>query len=302
VLVFKPPFRAVSGLVEKNFVIRLDGGMPFYPNYVHAQGSEPLSLSLLVDAETSEPEKLSLGLQTALQRWPVDLLHGTDRLSVYVFGCRLIRTLNESPVDLKLSRGAVVDATSLSTFQAAIEGGRTCHQPPIDVVLDAAISQIAHTSGWKVVLMIVNGERTVNAYTLGKVRIAAAAAGVTLLVIKYVYGLRLPPLIYSTTEPFNLLSASLGGVSVYSSFGDFGEATETLIDHIRRRYILSFPRPGNGTAGVHSLEVSTNVRGAIVRSSTASAPLLDDAPCTSNDGLRLCPDHRPQYGTKRPPE
>jgi hypothetical protein len=302
VLVLRPPFRAASGLVDKNFVVRLDGGPPFHPSYIHVQGAEPLGLGLLVDAETSEPAKLSSGLQAALQRWQAGLLHGTDRLSIYVFGCRLIRALNDSPADLTLSRNPIVNATSLSTFQAAIEGGRACHQPAIDDVLEAAISQIAQTSGWKVVLIIVNGERTVDTDALQKVQITAAAAGVTLFVVKYVNGASLPASIYSKTEGFNLLSASLGGVSVPSSFGDLGEVTEALIEDIRRRYILSFPRPGNGIAGVHSLEVSTNVRGLTVRSSAASAPLLDDASCTSDEGLRLCSDHRPQYGTRKPPK
>jgi hypothetical protein len=300
VLALRPPFRAASGLVGKNFVVRLDGGPPFHPSYVRVQGAEPLSLGLLVDAETSEPEKLSSGLQAALQRWPADLLHGTDRLSIYVFGCRLIRTLYDSPADLTLSHDPIVNATSLSTFQDAMEGGRACHQPAIDDVLEAAISQIARTSGWKVVLMIVNGERTVDADALRRVQTNAAAAGVTLFAVKYVNGGSFPASIYSETEGLNLLSASLGGVNVPSSFDDLGDVTKALIENIRRRYILSFPRPANGDAGAHSLEVSTNVKGVTVRSSAASAPLLDDASCTSGEGP--CPDHRPQYGTQRPPK
>jgi hypothetical protein len=300
VLALRPPFRAASGLVAKNFVVRLDGGSQFHPSYVHVQGTEPLSLALLVDAETREPGRLSGGLQAALQSWPTDLLHSTDRLSIYVFGCRLIRTLNDSPADLTLHRGPIVNATSLSTLQAAKEGGSACHQPAIGDVLEAAISQMARTSGWRVLLMIVNGERTADAGSLRKVQTTAAAAGVTLFVIKYVNRASFPASIYSETEGFNLLSASLGGVNVPSSFEDLGDVTKALIENIRRRYILSFPRPANGDAGPHSMDVSTNVRGVTVRSSAASALLLDDASCTC--GEDPCPDHRPQYGTKRPPK
>ena len=93
----------------------------------------------------------------------------------------------------------------------------------------------------------------------------------------------------------------LGGISVLSSFDDPGGVTETLLRIIRQRYILSFPRPGNGSAGAHWLEINTNAKGVIVRSFAASAPLLDNTRCTGLDGSWLCPAQRPQYGTEKPP-
>jgi hypothetical protein len=300
VLVLKPPFRSARGLVEKNFAVRLDGGPSFHPRYVHVEGSEPLSLGVLVDTETKAPEKLSIGLQAALQHWPSDLLKSTDRLSIYAFGCRLMRTTDDSSIGHGLSHEAI--AKSLSTFQAAMAGGEACHRPTIEKVLDATIFETAKTSGWKVIIMIVNGERIVNAKALEKVQINAAAAGVTLFVVKYVNSSRLPVSLYSETEGLNVLCASLGGVTIHSSFDDLGAVTQMLIEDIRERYILSFQRPGKGRSGPHSMEVQTNVKGLTVRPSAASAPLRDKAEFTDNVGRGSYPDDRPQYGTSRPPE
>jgi hypothetical protein len=302
VLALKPPFRSASGLTRSNFTIRLDGGSPFHPSYLRTERDEPMVLGMVVDADPSEPLQLSRGLQAAIQRWPADLLHGTDRLSFYVLGCRLVRSLDNAPADLNQRRDSIVHAASFSNFQTALEGGKACQRPPMEKVLEAVIYQIAKNAEWKVLLLIVNGERPTDMKSLRRVQAIAATQGVTLFAIKYLKQGSFPASVYSATEGLNVLVSSLGGISVHSSFDDLGDVTETIITIIRQRYILSFPRPGNGSAGAHRLEINTNAKGVIVRSSAASAPLLDTTHCTGADGTWLCPEQRPQYGTSKPPE
>jgi len=302
VLALRPPFRTTSGLTRSNFSVRLDGGPPFQPSYVRQQGNEPIGLGIMVVADTGEPELLSRGLQVAFQDWPSDLLNGADRLSIYISACHLVRSLNSAPGDLTQWRDLIVKAASFSNFQTALEGGKACSRPSIEAVLEAGIYQIANTAQWNVLLLIVSGERSADLNLLRRVQAIAAMKGVTLFAIKYLQRGSFPVAVYSEKEGLNVFVSSLGGISVPSSFEDLGEVTETIIRDIRQRYILSFPRPGNGSAGAHRLEIKTNSRGVIVRSSAASAPILDSTPCTGITGSSLCSEQRPQYGTSKPPE
>jgi hypothetical protein len=302
VLSLKPPFQPVSGLNRSNFTIRLDGGPAFHPSYVRRQGNEPLSLSMLVDAEASEQWHLSTALQTAIGNVPSDLLHDTDRLSFFVSGCRLVRSLYNAPANLNHDRETIVHAAADSNFKMAFDGEKSCQRPAVDKVLETVISQFAADAKWKVLLIIESGERPMEARSLQEVQGIAAVRGVTIFAIKYLREGSFPSSIYSATEGLNLLVGSLGGVSIHSSFEDLGAVIETVLSIIRQRYILSFPRPGNGSSGAHRLEIRSNVKGVIVRSSAASAPLLDTTLCTGADRSWLCTEQRPKYGSSKPPE
>jgi hypothetical protein len=300
VLALKPPFRPAPRLDRGNFVIRLDAGPPFHPSYSRTEGAEPLDLSVLVEADTRNSSLLSAGLQAAIQGWPPALFNATDRLSVDVYGCRLVRSLHDGPVNLTVRRDDIARALALPTFRAATGEGRSCSRPTVDKMLETAIDQMAGTTGWRVILLIVNGEHDADPKSLERVQTLAAAKGVTLFAIKYLHNGRFPAAMYSDTEGINLLVSSLGGIMLPSSFDDLGSVIETIINDTRQRYILSFPRPGNGSAGAHRLEITATTKGVRVLSSAAAAPLFDRTRCVSQPDSWFCSEQRPQYGTDNP--
>jgi hypothetical protein len=253
-----------------------------------------------VEADERDSSLLSRGLEAAIQGWTPNLLNGSDRLSVDVYGCRFIRSLQDVSVDLALRRDEITRAMAPPTFQTAMEGGRSCPRPPVDESLQAAIDQMAGTASWKLILLIVNGEYKADAKSLQKVQTLAAAKGVTLFAIKYLHEGSFPAAVNSDSEGINLLVSSLGGIMLPSSFEDLGPVMETIINDIRQRYILSFPRPGNGTAGTHRLEITSTVKGVRVLSSAAAAPLFDSTRCVSEPDSWFCSEQRPQYGTDNP--
>ena len=159
---------------------------------------------------------------------------------------------------------------------------------------------VAKTPGWKVILLIVNGEQKADPKPLEGVQRVAAAEGVTLFAIKYLHNGRFPASVYSDSEGINLLVSSLGGVMLPSSFDDLGAVAETIIDDIRRRYILSFPRPGNGSPGAHRLEIDSTAKGVRVLSSAAAAPVLDRTQCANDPDNWFCSEQRPRYGADNP--
>ena len=300
IVALHPPFIPALGLTRDNLTIRLDGGTPFHPSYLRTEGDESIGLAVVVDVDTRAPQLLSQGLQAALQGWPANLLHSSDRLSFYIYGCHLIQSLDNAPADLNEYRRPIVNAASLSDFQRATEGGKACQKPPLEDVLSLVTDRIAKEAEWKVLLLIMNGDRYADSDSLRKVQSIAAAESVSVFAVKYVDRNDFPSSVYSATEGINVLVSSLGGVSIHSSLDDLGEVSQNLIKLFRQRYILSFPRPGNGSVGAHRLEVSTNMKGIIIRSSAASAPVLDTSHCKEADGKWVCSQQRPEYGNQRP--
>ena len=253
VLALRAPFRSVSGLDRDSFVVRLDGGPPFRPSYVRTQDTEPISLGVLVAVYPNDSTQLSKGLSAVLQNWPADLLHSTDRFSLFISGCRLIRSVDQAPANLLEHRNNTVQAASISVFNAALEGGNTCQRPSTADSLETAIHQMIKTTAWKILLVIINGERATDVKSLRKVQAVAAADGISVFTIKFLLPDRFPTSVYSENEGINVLVSSLGGTTMASSSEDLGYVIETIIRNIRQRYILSFPRPENGSVGFTGL-------------------------------------------------
>ncbi len=296
VLAFRLPFRSAPGLGLGDLTIRLYGWPPFHPSYVRVEGAEPVGLSIVVDAESGQAEQLARSVQAAMRAWPTELLHGTDGLSFYVAGCRLMRSLDHAPADLALKRDFLVQAASSPLFQEALGGGPACTRPPIDYILQAVMDQSGTAYPWRVVLLLISGEKVFSIGSLERLRTVAAVRGVSLFAVKYFRQDGFPASASSNKEDLNRLVGSLGGLSVPSSYADLGIVTAAILRDIRERYILSFPRPDGGDAGRHLLEVKTTVRGVKLRASAASAPVVDSTPCADTSGSWVCPTQRPRYG------
>jgi hypothetical protein len=299
VLAFKLPFRPEPGLTKSQFVVRLDGGTPFHPSHVRMEGDEPLHLTVVVEADTQDNPLLSQNLQSGLESWPPTLFNPSDRLSFYIYGCRLVRTLKEEHVSPRDQRDKLVRAVALPAFQSAMGGGRSCPRPPLDKLLETVMNQTADAGSWNVILWVVNAEHKADLKQFDRVRAFAAAQRTTVFAIKYLATGRFPASVYSGSEAVNRLVSAVGGTTLHSAFGELGQVTETMIEDVRQRYIVSFPRPGNGTQGVHWLQITSTAKGVRVVSSAASAPLLETE-CASGKDKWLCSQQRPQYGNRAP--
>jgi hypothetical protein len=299
VLAFKPPFRPEPGLTKSQFVIRLDGGMPFHPSHVRMEGAEPLNLTVLVEADTKDAHLLSQSLQSGMETWSPTLFNDSDRVSFYIHGCRLIRSLKEEPTASKDQRDKLPRAAALPFFQSAMEGGRSCPRPPLDKLLETVMYQSADAGSWNVILWIVNADHKADWKQFERVRAFAAAQRVTVFAIKYLETDHFLASVYSGSEAVNRLVAAVGGTTLHAAFGELGEVTQTMIADVRQRYIVSFPRPGNGSTGAHWLQITSTAKNVSVLSSAASAPLVE-ARCGSGKDKWHCSQQRPQFGNQKP--
>jgi hypothetical protein len=299
VLAFKLPFRPEPGLTKSQFVISLDGGTPFHPSHVRMEGAEPVNLSVVVEADTKNAHLLSQSLQSGVESWSPTLFNDSDRVSFYIYGCRLVRSLKQERASPNDPRDKLVRAVAVPMFQSAMERGRSCPRPPLDKLLETVMNQTADAGSWNVILWIVDAEHKADLKQFERVRAFAAALRVTVFAIKYLETDHFPGSVYSGSEAVNRLVAAVGGKTLHAAFGELGEVTQTMIADVRQRYIVSFPRPGNESKGAHWLQITSTARGVKVVSSAASAPLVEMR-CGSGKDMWLCSQQRPQYGNQKP--
>lgn len=221
-------------------------------------------------------------------------------MSVYIYGCRLVRSLYDREINLAHEPDALAKAAELPMFLSAMEGGRSCPRPPLDKLLETVMDQTADASSWNAVLWMVNAEHEADLRQFDRVRAFAAARRVTVFAIKYLQDAsHVPASLHSGSDTVNRLVSAIGGTTLHAEFGELGSVSATVIADIRQRYIVSFPRPGNGRAGAHWIEISSTAKGVKILSAAASAPLVE-ARCGSGRDSWLCSQRRPQYGNQRP--
>jgi hypothetical protein len=75
---------------------------------------------------------------------------------------------------------------------------------------------------------------------------------------------------------------------------------ENFTTTLRERYIVEFPRPSNGTAGKHGMEVRIGRGGGyFVRSTGIAMPMPDAAVLTDPTTVSSGPKEAPVEGTRR---
>lgn len=98
-------------------------------------------------------------------------------------------------------------------------------------------------------------------------------------------------------EGFGLLCGGTGGLLIGSAASDVGVSLQRVIQMLRGRYILEFPRPQNGSAGMHMIEVTTSDVSALVRTSGVTVPLEDKALAADTHTVHKDTSHDPVVGS-----
>jgi hypothetical protein len=106
-----------------------------------------------------------------------------------------------------------------------------------------------------------------------------------------------------TMDPFERISELSGGIALPASNWNAGKRFAHIVELLRGRYVLEFPRPFNTTAGAHQIDVQVAKGGGhFIRSSGTSVPLPDPKIVADPTTLPNDPSLTPQIGkTKGPP-
>jgi hypothetical protein len=101
-------------------------------------------------------------------------------------------------------------------------------------------------------------------------------------------------------DPFHAVCELTGGEVLFSSPRLLAETLANFTTTLRERYIVEFPRPSNGTAGHHGMEVRIAKGGGyVIRSAGISVPVPDAAVLSDPTTVSAGPKEAPVEGSRR---
>jgi hypothetical protein len=303
---------SVFGITRDRFEIRLDSGPPFHPTAMHVEDDDSITLALLLDASGNQAELLK-DFDEALAELVPRYLHPNDHVSIYAMDCVLVVSSNDVPANALVLKTGVETALQAQPLHGP--GGKRCGSSDrLRDSLDQIALNIGNSPGRRVILAITNGRD-------GKSKVNWAAAqrfistrGVALFAVRenddvfadVSFGPTTPkPLTetYSSFAPdedlFRILCETSGGILLSTTPPDLGHTLEDVLNLVRSRYILEFPRPNDHHPGLHEIDIKVAGSHDFVFHPGATVPPPDPAKLADPDTL---PDAKSPatYGKRRP--
>ena len=295
------------GLQTQNFSIRLDSGPAFHPRHLRLEGNDPITVALVLDASGTTANPLIGAADAAVSRLPLDLFGPQDHVSVFAYDCVLIQsTSDELAVHSTIQAGIAV-ALEASSLHG--QGGHTRCGKRVNLwdAIGYVMKKIHGLPGRRVVLVLSEGVDHGSANSWETVSKYANAYSIA------VFGLRPPhePLLggplavnqgrtlIRSEDPFGLLCGGTGGLSLVATRESLSPMMHRVFDMLRSRYILEFPRPSNGTAGRHEIDVSITDPTALIHTSGVTVPLQDKDLLRDPSTVPTDTSRAPVMGTRR---
>ncbi len=274
---------------EDRFRITLDGGQPFRPVHVRAEGDDPIDLSILID--TTGPAQYWIPkLQDALASLAAYGLQTQDRISLYAIDCGLTRSaFNLQPTPDKI-RSATDNVLGPWRAEQASHHATDCKPtvPLFDAVAHVSM-ELARLPGRRIVFVLTDGlDRGSRTHWADlKIFTQACSISVFALMPSDTDGLRLTPtgmarmLPRSLVAPhpvedyFDLICQLSGGVELPVHHAALSKKLADALKMVRERYIIEFPRGDHDQAGEHLLNVTISRTDSYIRAAGISVPVAD---------------------------
>ena len=314
------------------FSVSLDSGPWFRAAHVRREGDDPISVSILLDV-SGDGGLLMPKMAEAIAELAPGSLQPQDHVSVYALDCSLISAAKDVPADsegLKRSVDGVLyswTARNSSKKHAKGVAEGDCKQPEYLWDALAELTDGLHKlPGRRVILAVSDGEDRGSAHTWNEVRVQAQVAGVAIFGLKYIPD---PSVVTSiatsnqlgargqysvTTEtatketepaatldmenPFLNLCELSGGTVSLTSPKALEKKLKGFTTMVRERYIVEFPRPTNGKAGMHGLLVRIDRGDYFIRPAGITFPLMDPAVLADPTTVASDPSKAPTMGSR----
>jgi len=264
--------------------VSVDGGPLFEPTHVRAEGDDPIALAVLVDM-TRPDSKLLPEVEDAVVGLGLGYLKPQDRISIYAMGCRLVRSANALPADSAELEHEVDLALEPMAYAST---AKPC-QPtmPLWDSLERVALDLAKQPGRRVLVAVTSGQDTGSAANWGHVgdlmmQHSIAVFGV--LPEPGMAGLAPAPtpvqFSFPTEEkkhenPFNTICELSGGIESTANAKTLAAQLGRVMEMVRERYIIEFPRANDGVAGRHLIAVTLPGSDDYIRPSGISVPIMD---------------------------
>lgn len=301
--------KLIPGLTSESFNISLDAGPTFHPAHVKMEADSPLALGILLDL-SGHVDGQNNALRNAVGTFAEQSLLPHDRVSTYGFDCEMVRTLKGVPASADaLEKG--VDALLLPT-KANTDAAPAPHCPSSKRLWDSiagAVREMANISGYRVLLVVTDGEDFGSKNRWSEVQHFALENAVTVFAIRPMRTMTIEspsanrggsPRIAMREDPLEILCSTTGGLTFQDKPAAVANEMPHLLELIRNRYVLSFPRPSNQTRGTHAMEVKIAQRNAIVHPAGVGVPLPDPAIRADPSTVPSTNADAPKLGDRRP--
>ena len=276
---------------SSRFRVSLDSGPLFPPTYVRQEGDDPISLAVLIDA-TKHESLLLPKARGAVTKLALGSLKPTDRISIYAMACALVRTVYDIPPDAARLQQAVEDALKPWQESAREPHKKSCRATvPLWDSLAFVTKDLTRLPGRRVVVALTDGIDTGSRTNWNSLRQYAQWESVA------VFGI-LPPNAYRQVETvfhgpirvardglpgapasgedrFDMMCQLTGGVEIEANEYTLPKKLLSVLDMVRDRYIVEYPRSDALSGGNHSLFVSILESNAYVRPTGIMVPIAD---------------------------
>jgi hypothetical protein len=291
-------------IAEGRFSVSIDDGPLFRATHVRPEGDDPISLSILLDV-SGDAANFMPKMGDAIANLAPLYLHSRDRVSVYGLDCDLVGPANDSSAENAQLKEGVDDALLLWTTRMHTKHKDRCKQSiHLWDALAYVAAQLSKRPGRRVILVVSDGHDQGSRYLWNEVRLYAQAEGVAVFGLSYrpdyANDVRRASQQLNFENPFNSVCELSGGEVLGSSARALRETLENFTTTLRERYIVEFPRPSNGTAGSHGMEVRIAKGGEyFIRSAGISVPLPDAALLKDPTTVSAGPKDAPVEGNRR---
>lgn len=300
-LVLSPTRGRIAPVAPSRFSVSIDSGPFFRATHVRPEGDDPISLSILVDVRGSEAELLP-HLDEAIANLAPTFLHPNDHVSIYVLDCSLFLYANDIPAESGPLKHAVTSALTTWTGRLRDKRGADCRLPThLWDALAYLSSKLYGLPGRRVVLAMTDGSDTGSTHTWNELTKFAQATGVAIFGLSE--GVSLSEQLLDRRQRsenfFNSVCELSGGMVFFSGETRVAKTLQRFTAMLRERYIVEFPRPLNGTAGPHRLQVTIEGSQSFIRSTGISFPPADPALLADPNTMPQDPSRAPVQGSRR---
>jgi hypothetical protein len=267
----------------QKFNLSIDFGPRFHATHVRREGDDPITLAILLDVSGDESDLL-LALTRNFSAWLSASLKPQDRVTLYAVDCSLLKTSDNAPPDPSTLQQSL-DLALTSPHTHGKKNRPSCSGSiPLRDAIALAMQSLSRLPGRRVLLVLSSGYDSRSTVSAPLLNTIATHDAVT------IFGLSTPDLVHVRDDNvLDLASESSGGLHLQTSPNKLLKALENFIDLLRMRYILEFPTPANGTAGIHEIQVTVAHTSAFITTSGVNIALPN--PAIEQDSLTIHNDN-----------
>ncbi len=291
-------------IAEQRFSVSIDFGPWFRVTHARMEGTDPISLSILLDTGGAAADLLPK-IDDAIAALAPSSLSARDRVSIYVMDCALTRSLNDIPAASAQLKLGVDAALKPSTIRKQDHHTSTCKQSvPLWDSLGFVATELSKLPGRRVILVVTDGRDRGSVRTWNEVRSYTQAAGVAVFgmvntAITPGWSNILWAAHHNDANAFQTICELSGGMLMLTTPGSIGNTLAQSIALLRGRYIVEFPRPRNSTKGEHDMRIKIAKAGNdFIRPSGISVPMPDPALLADPTTVPSDPSHAPEQGQR----